>query len=262
MICADFSTILSINRNHRASILADLRRIYDGHLRKEFGTADNPQLREWRGRITFLVAATPDVDRHYGVFQSLGERFVMVRWARPGGTEAAMWAMNQDTAAAKSELNRAVQRLIRSLRKVSPQLTQCLRTKLACLSELVVRARTQVPRDGRSKQILSAPEAESATRLAQQLAQLAKGSASIAGRDTVTEEDYAIALRAGLDSVPPIRRKIIDVLAGGRPLTAIQPPLSPSTLSYAVEDLEALELLCNNTLSPLAEQLLRGAGIV
>jgi hypothetical protein len=54
LICPDFSTILSINRNHRGSILSDLRRIYDGHLRKEYGTAPGKaQSREWTGRITF-----------------------------------------------------------------------------------------------------------------------------------------------------------------------------------------------------------------
>jgi hypothetical protein len=63
LVYPDFSTVLSMNRDNRGSVLADMRRIYDGHLRKEFGTADRLGDREWRGRITFAVAATPDVDR-------------------------------------------------------------------------------------------------------------------------------------------------------------------------------------------------------
>jgi hypothetical protein len=62
LICPDFSTVLSMNRDDRGSVLADMRRIYDGHLRKEFGTSDTLTDREWRGRMTFAAGATPDVD--------------------------------------------------------------------------------------------------------------------------------------------------------------------------------------------------------
>jgi len=71
LVCADFSTVISMNRDHRASVLADLRRIYDGRLRKEFGTAENPHEREWQGRITTVAAATPDVDRITPFFRRL-----------------------------------------------------------------------------------------------------------------------------------------------------------------------------------------------
>src|SRR5262245_13216091 len=77
LVYPDFSTILAMKAEAKASILADMRRIYDGQLRKEFGTANNLKAREWKGRITFAVATTPDVDKQYSIFQSLGERFVM-----------------------------------------------------------------------------------------------------------------------------------------------------------------------------------------
>ena len=62
LICSDFSTVLGMKSDDRALIFADLRRIYDGSLRKEFGTSDG--VRKWAGRITFVVGATPDVDMH------------------------------------------------------------------------------------------------------------------------------------------------------------------------------------------------------
>jgi len=260
LVCSDFSTVLAINRNDRASILSDLRRIYDGHLRKEFGTATNPLQREWRGRITFVVGATLDVDRAYSVFQSLGERFVMVRWPRPGGVEAALRAMNQDTTAAKNELKSAVHRLIRSLAKSNPELPRDLQSKIAALGELAARGRTQVPRDGRSKTILNIPEPESATRLPQQLAQLTKGSVLIGSRETVSEEDYAIARRAALDSIPALRRKVLDELIAGHDPSAARLPLT--TLYYVTQELEVLGLMESNALSSLAEDLLRKAGVM
>ena len=49
LIYPDFSTILSMKFENRASILADMRRIYDGKLRKEYGTADAPIAHTWQG---------------------------------------------------------------------------------------------------------------------------------------------------------------------------------------------------------------------
>jgi len=91
-----------VKSEDRAMVLADMRSIFDGFLRKEFGTTESS--REWRGRITFLVAVTSEIDRFYSVIQSLGDRFLMVRWHRADGVEAALTAMNQDMQRAQSEL--------------------------------------------------------------------------------------------------------------------------------------------------------------
>ena len=54
-----------------------------------------------------------------------------------------------------------------------------------------MRGRTHIPRAGNSKEIEYVPEIEAATRLAQQLAQLTKGSALLDGRKVANEDDYA-----------------------------------------------------------------------
>ena len=268
LVCPDFSTVLSMNRDARGSILPDMRRIYDGRLRSEYGTAENLEDREWRGRITFIVAATPDVDRHYSMFQTLGERFVMFRWHRPGGVEAAIEAMNQDRASAKRKLKEAVNALIENLGKAEPVVPADLQWRTAALSEFAVRARTHVARSGYNKEIVYEPEPEGATRMAQQLIQLTKGSALLAGRTTINEEDFDIARRAGLDSIPANRRKIIDTLIAGKSLDLLCLP--KSTRSYVLEDLECQELvgqapngsLTSRGLSNLAIDLLQMAGLL
>src|ERR1017187_7440279 len=88
VINPDFGTIINMNRNVRASVLAQLRRIYDGHFSREFGTGENLDEHDWRGRMTLLAGATPDVDKHHSVFQALGERFLYVRLPRGGGVQA------------------------------------------------------------------------------------------------------------------------------------------------------------------------------
>jgi hypothetical protein len=260
LVCCDFSTVISMNRDHRASVLADLRRIYDGRLHKEFGTAEKPQEREWRGRITFIAAATPDVDTHYAIFQTLGERFVMVRWHRPGGIEAAVKAMNQDRQAAKQALREAVHGLLGSLKPAEPEIAESLQLQIAALAEFAVRARTHVPRNGYSKDIVYVPEPEASTRLSQQLAQLVKGSALLAGRPVAQREDYSLAWRVGFDCIPAMRAKILNALISGGDIRSVNMP--PSTKSYAVQDLECQELVAENALSPLAVELLRKARVV
>ena len=86
LVAADFSTILSMDERSRARILAQLRRIYDGHFSRQFGTEENLNEREWKGRLTFITGATPDIDAHYLVFRSLGER------SRPVSKASNSWS--------------------------------------------------------------------------------------------------------------------------------------------------------------------------
>ena len=254
IIYPDFSTVLAMKHEKKASILADMRRIFDGEIRKEFGTSQSVAERQWKGRITFGVAVTPAIDEHYSIFQTLGERFVMIRWPRAGGVEAALAAMNQEHGTAKEVLKQAIHGLFSSLPIVEPRIPEEYQLKIAALTEIVVRGRTHVPRNGYNKDIIYVPEPESATRLAQQLAQLAKGCALISGRDTVAEEDYVIVRRVGLDCLPPTRRKILACLIAGDSLDTLALP--KSSLSYAKEELEAQELMHDGGLSCLATQLI------
>ena len=111
LLAADFSTILSMDERNRAKILAQLRRIYDGHFSREFGSEENLQERDWKGRLTFLTGVTPDVDSHYSVFRSLGERFVQVRMPRAGGVQTGLKAMQQRSGVAR-DLRTAVHALM------------------------------------------------------------------------------------------------------------------------------------------------------
>ena len=260
MVVPDFSTMLSGKGDTRDKIFADMRRIYDGQLRKEFGTADPDMKREWQGRLTIIVAVTPAIDTYSSVFQSLGERFVMVRWPRSGGLATALAAMNQDNKEAKRELSDAVKRLMSDLPAIEPQIPRELQIQIAYMSELTVIARTAVSRSSYgAKEITNIPEPESATRLPQQLAQLAKGSALLDGRRITNELDAALVRRAAFDCINPTRSKILrGLFAGAKPKDLRVPG---STLSYAMNDLEALGLIEDRGLSGLAAELMRKAGV-
>jgi hypothetical protein len=247
VLCLDFSTILALKSDDRQAVMADMRRIYDGELKKEFGTSD--EVPRWKGRITFAVAVTDEIDRHYGVIQSLGARFVMIRMGR-GNHEAAMRAMLQDPAEVTSDIQRAVHSLFTGLGTESPELSKGMLTRLAALADFAAMARSYVPRDGRTKQLESDPQAESATRLSQQLAQLAKGSAILDGRNAVSETDYGVAIRVAFDSIPANRRSVLNHFLRGDRLA-----MKAATKSYAIDDLEALGLLEDSALTSDAKML-------
>jgi hypothetical protein len=218
--------------------------------------------REWRGKITFAVAATPDIDRYYAVFQTLGERFVMIRWGRPGGVEAALSAMNQDRDEARRALKAAVHRMFSNLPQMQPELGDDLQFKIAALAEFSVRARTHVPRAGYSKEIIYVPEPEASTRLSQQLAQLAKGSALLGLRTAATVEDCDLVRRVAFDCIPASRRKILDAMISQQDVHQLGLPAS--TLKYAIEELQSQELVDGKCkwLSAYAVELLQKAGTV
>lgn len=264
LISPDFSTILAMKPEARGSVLADLRRIYDGQINKAFGTVDDPAKHAWTGRLTLVVAVTQEIDRLYGAVQSLGDRFVMIRWHRAGGVEAAVAAMNQDRAAARAELKNAVKQLFEARRSGDPVIPGPLQVAIGALAEIAVRARTHVHRDSSSKEMVDVPEPESPTRLAQQLAQLAKGSAYLVNRPTVNEEDLAVVRRVAFDCIPPRKRLIFQALIDGKESSSVAIPAS--TRYYAQQELFALGLLSEISmgkfrLSELALNLANQAGL-
>src|SRR5438046_1578624 len=82
----DFTTVLTLHRDKRGEILAQLREIYDGHYRKEFG---NGKVVDWTGKIGLIAGVTPIIDTYHAVNQVLGERFVCFRIKSESGAAVA-----------------------------------------------------------------------------------------------------------------------------------------------------------------------------
>ena len=262
IVIPDFSTILSMHQDHRASVLSDMRRIYDGQLRKEFGIEATLQARQWTGRITFVVAATAEVDRKYAALQTLGERFIMVRPARPSGAECTLKAMRQDKEKARRDLRDAIANLFAGLRTQAPTIPSTLELKIAALAEFTAIARTHVARD-RMKEIEYMPEPEAPTRLAQQLCELVKGAALVDLRTAADDSDYRLAVRAAIDSIPEPRRTVVRHHLDTEKTAKTTPHLPGATASYVSGDLRALKLFDeSNRFSSFANDLLVPAEVL
>jgi hypothetical protein len=254
LVAADFGTVMSMDRRIRNKVLAQLRRIYDGHFSREFGTDENIQEREWTGRLTLLAGATPEVDRYHSVFQSLGERFLRVRWPRSGGVDAGLRAMRQ-TNAVPEELRGVVHGfllpVLNQSRIEAPEIAPEWETRIAHLSELVALARVDVPRTRDGREVCGEPQPEGNTRLPQELAQVGRGWAALNNRASIGEGEYALIFRVGLDSIPPVRKRVLLAITRGESAYSLDVP--EATAHRAIEDLELTGLVRVGT-SELSDQ--------
>src|SRR5262249_42479656 len=78
VVAKDFTSVLCMNRNQRAAILAALREIHDGHWIRHVGT-DGGRALPWEGRMGFLGGVTDVIDSHHAVISALGDRFLYCR---------------------------------------------------------------------------------------------------------------------------------------------------------------------------------------
>ena len=223
---------------------------------------------EWKGRLTFITGATPDIDHHYSVFRSLGERFTQVRWPRAGGVEAGLKAMRQRQNAAadlRSAIHRLLLPILRQPSVPSPVFLSEYEVRVAHLGEFIALARAHVPRSRSDHEPVASPTPEGNTRLPQEFAQIGRGAAVLAGRTEVNEEDFGLVSRVAFDCIPADRCVLIQALRKGlSPYSTGQPT---GLVSRTLEDLELLGIAertggnrSGHALTNNARTLLAGTG--
>jgi hypothetical protein len=201
----DFTTVLTMHRDKRGEILAQLREIYDGHYRKEFG---NAKVVDWTGKLGLIAGVTPIIDTYHSVAQVLGERFLLYRLRAPDALTVAKRSMRQQGAESV-------------MREQIVAIPETIEDRLAALAVFTAKARSGVVWDARGSDIEYVPEPEGPGRLAKQFATLARGLAVVRDTAAVSETDYATVHRVAHDTVPAHRHVVIDHLVrkyGGDPV--------------------------------------------
>lgn len=247
LVVKDVTSILSMNRDTRALVLAALREIYDGHWTRNVGT-DGGQTLAWSGRLVVIGAVTTAWDSAYQVVATMGDRFVLVRLAcgaddRRSAGRHAMANVSRETTM-RAELSTAVAALLASVDEGAViELDECEVDHLLALADLVTRARTAVERDYQGNPAF-AHALEMPTRFAKQLVQLARGAIALGlGR----EQALTVARRGAADSLPPLRREVLsDVAVNPRSLTrdvVKRLQLPRQTVDRTLQELHLLGLL-------------------
>lgn len=208
----DFTTVLEMHRDKRSEILAQMREIYDGQIKKEFGTGKST---DWHGKIGLVAGVTPIIDKFSSVTSVLGERFIYYRLKQVDTYEITMRAINNTSKeeSMREELQDAFGNYFNNFALPSNdiEVPEAMKHSINRLSHIVAMARSGVIRDGYSREVTFAPETEIPTRLAKQFIQLAKAFYIINGNQH-QESDMQILIRLGLDCIPRKRRDLLILL--------------------------------------------------
>ena len=212
LVIKDFTSILSMNRDSRAAVLAALREIYDGRWERNVGT-DGGRTLTWTGRLVVIGAVTTAYDSAHGVIAAMGDRFALVRIdSCAGRLESGRQALRNvgHETQMRAELAEAAGRVLADVDPARAVLTDPVMDALLAVANLVTLARTACERDYRGD-VIEAHAPEAPTRFAKMLAQVVRGALALGA-----DQDHAVtvAMRVAGDSVPPLRLLLLgDVQA-------------------------------------------------
>lgn len=209
----DFTTVLTMHRDKQQAIISQLREIFDGSYRKEFGTGET---KEWQGKIGFIAGVTTVIDRHHEIYSVLGERFIQYRPIQPDYVAVAKKAIANSggETAMRNEVQKAFADYIAGVEIPSETIPtpEWLVDRIANLASFVTRGRSGVIREGYStREIEQIPDTELPTRLAKQLITLACAFA-LMRKGQFAEEDYELIHKIGFDCLPHKRKIALRVL--------------------------------------------------
>jgi hypothetical protein len=212
IVAKDFGSVLSMNRDARATLLAALREVYDGAWTRHIGS-DGGRTLHWTGKVGLVGACTPTIDRHHAVMGAMGERFILYRLpevdANMQGREALAHAGKERQM--RKELAAATAQFLASRADVKPaRRTEQETARLITLATLIAKARSAVERDGFSREIelVSAPEAP--TRITIMLARILDGL-SVLGASR--GESWQLLTKVAFDCIPALRLACLVALA-------------------------------------------------
>ncbi|WRO41620.1 putative toxin [Mycobacterium canetti] len=213
LVIKDVTSILSMHRDQRAKVLAALRETYDGYWSREVGV-DGGRVLTWSGRITVIGAVTTAWDTAHAVVSAMGDRFLLIRI--DSTTSANRLAAGRravantgDEPQMRAELAAAVAGVLAGSAAESTQVTDAEADAILAAADLVALGRTAVEHDYRGD-VVDAHAPEMPTRVGKQLTQIVRGAVAV-GMDRPAA--LRLAIRCARDSMPPLRRAIIDDLA-------------------------------------------------
>jgi hypothetical protein len=212
LVIKDFTSILSIDRNIRTSVLSALREIHDGRWERNVGS-DGGQTLSWEGHVVIIAACTTAWDQAHAVTASMGERFVLIRSDSHQGRLAAGDRAIRNTGkeiTMRGEMAGVVAGLIDNIKPRARDLilNEDEMRRILEAADIVTLARTGVETDYRGD-VIDAHMPEMPTRFAKQLTQIMRGGVAVG---MSRKEALALALRCARDSVPQLRLAVLQDL--------------------------------------------------
>ena len=250
LVVKDFTSVLSMSRDRRAEVVAAMREVYDGRWDRHYGT-DGGQVLTWQGHCGFIAGCTTAIDSAHAVLDAMGTRFLFVRLpdADPIKIGRSALAHAGHETQMRAELAQVTMGLLANLGRPH-EIHEGVSEWLAALASLASQARSPVEHDNFGN-IALVLDAEAPTRIVKQLGQLWKACGMLGLGEA---ESWQAVRRAGLDSIPKLRRAVIEYLGDPRQMGSWQPTTDiaqavkhPSrTTLRTLEDLTAHGIVTRN----------------
>jgi len=225
LLCKDFTSVLSQNKDTARAALAALREIYDGQWHRPVGT-DGGKVLKWSGKCGFVGGVTPTIDRYTQILSALGDRFLLLRLPDADAEQMATFALSHNGAETtmRGELATAITDLVASAdrSKVNRPLADAEQPMLIALATYVARARTAVERSPYTGEVLVMPQPEGTARLVLALRRLYGGLDAIG---VERDRRWQMLARVALDCVPAARTRLLT------PLLSVSDPVKTATLA-------------------------------
>ena len=249
LVVKDFGSILTMRPDDKAAVLMQLREIYDGEYKRQFGT---DKVVKWTGRMGLLAGVTSSIENHHSAIAELGNRYLMYRCELKEDDRQAVanMAMNGEGTEQlmRAEISQALLAALEHCPK--PELVlvpDSLRAKIGALADVVARMRSPVCRNPYDKTVPYDPDIESPARLVKAFIKLAKSVAAVRGKQVVAEDEYLLIKRVGLDSVPRRRSRVVAYMVDRdskcAKMIASTLNVPAATLNLELEDLMMLSIL-------------------
>jgi hypothetical protein len=255
LVLKDFTSILSMNRDTRAILLAALRETFDGSWSRQVGT-DGGRTLTWKGKLGLVAGCTTAFDGAHAVQAVMGERFTLCRRPDKSATHddrqaLAALAQSGRENGMRAELTEAVRTLFADgLPRAPDELAPADERRLVHLGQLAVAARSPVER-GYHGEVALIGDAEAPTRFVKSLERLWAGLSTIG---LERSRGWEVVAKVALDSIPKLRRAVLDALSEGdeRDTTTIAGAVKhpTTTTRRALEELHAHGLLSRQSGGP------------
>jgi hypothetical protein len=260
LILKDFTTVLTMQRDSRAEVFAQLREVYDGKLVKAFGTGEEIS---WTGKVGLIGGVTEVIDGQTAVHSVLGERFILYRPETQDRWKVGMKAVGNvgRETAFRRQLGDAVVAFFRGV--IAGNGAPVLMSEesidtIVRLADLTAKGRASVPREGYSRRIEYVPHPEIPARLAKQFAQLAQGIARCRGACAIGEHELDVLRRVARDTMIRQRVVVLEMLARLRGDEWARTKAVAEAIRHPVKT--ALELLEDAWMVGLIERDITGKG--
>lgn len=252
ILMKDYTTVVSMRAEKKEQILAQMREIFDGALKKESG---NGVSQEWKGKINWIGCVTDVIYSVGGESAAMGRRSMV--YELPALTDDMRLDMGRaankirnNIGSIREELQDAVNDFIKykidNMPKELPSLSAEMEEDLLQISSFVTKVRTGVERDFRGTLQL-VYESEGLTRFNSQITKTVETMLYISDKTGVDEDYKKFAFKIGIDSIPKQRRIALMILTEYAAVTAkgvaIKTGMPTETIRMALEELAALHIV-------------------